>query len=130
MTVPRLLVIFGSLLVAAGVAMLANAGKQGQAALGEVEAKYAMLVNSGAIDQARVDPRLPGEFRAKSNRAADVADWLTSQSHAGYQRRELSQAVGAVSLGLLVVLAGYFVSRSAPRGGGAGTGAGAASRRT
>lgn len=123
MTIHRLLIIFGCLLLAAGVAMLANAGKHSRAVRQEVASKYAALVNSGAVDQARVDPKLPPEFQPDektpsdpkkgTNRAVAVGDWLTEQSGAGYTRRELSSGVGCASVGLLVIGLGLYISRQA-----------------
>lgn len=123
MTIHRLLIIFGCLLLAAGVAMLANAGKHSLAVREEVASKYAALVNSGAIDQAAVEPKLPAEYRYDKsrptdplkgdNRARSVAIWMTDQSRAGYNRRELSSGAGCASLGLLVIGLGVYVSRQA-----------------
>lgn len=111
MTVQRLLIILGLLLLATGSAMLANAGNQGRAAVGEAAGKYAALVNSGAIDQARVDPRLPQAFRSNPNRAEDVAAWLTDQSRRAYFQRELTQGIGAASLGVAGVVLGWHLGR-------------------
>jgi hypothetical protein len=114
MTISRLLAIVGGLLLAAGVAMLANAGKHGRAAAAEAQAKMELLINQGAVDVRAIEPRIPAEYRlnpAEGRSRLEIGAWLTEQSGAGYTRRELTGGVGVASLGLIGLGAAWWISR-------------------